>query len=349
MDRLRRIVVGFLLAAVVGLSASACLPASLATSGPAGSPTGLPPAGSVLEPPSGITPPPVPTPPAALSLAATGLGPCREPWYRTCNYGIRVEGPGGYDHRGNFAWDEGKRPAGELGHGSAANVSSTGIWGDVPTALGPGVWTVSFRLWYGSDAVSYAPVPGGTPRYAEEDPFSAACSQRIDTTAVLAVALHVAFKGSACAITAAMTPRGVGVGRSSAALSLEATGLSPCDVTFPYTCQYLIRLDGPAGYEHYGWFNWDPAAQKAVVSSGVGGDLPGSLSPGDWTFSFAFVHRGDLMSYIPVPGGTPRTEGIDPREVGCTQRLHVTDELSDRIEVAFTADRCRVTVETAMP
>ena len=40
---------------------------------------------------------------ASLAMAATGLGPCTEPWYLTCNYGIRLEGPGGFDHRGNFA------------------------------------------------------------------------------------------------------------------------------------------------------------------------------------------------------------------------------------------------------
>ena len=106
---------------------------------------------------------PVATPtPASLAMDATGLGPCTEPWYMTCNYGIRVEGAGGYDHRGNFAW-EGRPPAGKVEPGRAASVASTGISGDVPATLAPGVWTISFRLWYGSDAISFEPVPGGTP------------------------------------------------------------------------------------------------------------------------------------------------------------------------------------------
>jgi hypothetical protein len=144
--------------------------------------------------------PPVATPsPASLALDATGLGPCTVQWYVSCNYGIRVEGPGGYDHRGNFAWDQGQAIAGQA-HGPAGPVASTGIWGDVPATLGPGAWTISFRLWYGSDAISYEPVPGGTPRYAEEDPFTAACSTHLDTAGVASVTLHVAFLGSSCAV-----------------------------------------------------------------------------------------------------------------------------------------------------
>jgi len=154
-------------------------------------------------PPSALVAPspPVATPTtASLAMDATGLGPCTEPWYMTCNYGIRVEGPGGFDHRGNFAWDEGRPPAGQLEHGPAGPVASTGIWGDVPATLGPGAWTISFRLWYGSDAVSFKPVPGGTPRYAEEDPFTAACSTHFDTAEVASVTLHVAFQGPACTV-----------------------------------------------------------------------------------------------------------------------------------------------------
>lgn len=136
---------------------------------------------------------------ATLTMDATGLGPCTVQWYMSCNYGIRVEGPGGYDHRGNFAWDEGPAVAGQE-HGPNGPVGSTGIWGDVPATLGPGVWTISFRLWYGSDAIRYVEVPGGTPRYAEEDPFTAACSTIFDTAGVSSVALHVAFTGSACTV-----------------------------------------------------------------------------------------------------------------------------------------------------
>ncbi len=152
--------------------------------------------------------PPVATPtptPALFALDATGLGPCTEPWYMTCNYGIRVEGPGGYDHRGNFAWDEGRPSAGQLEHGPAGPVASTGISGDVPATLGPGVWTISFRLWYGSDAISFKPVPGGTPRYAEEDPFTAACSTHFDTAGVASVTLHVVFHGSDCTVATQIT------------------------------------------------------------------------------------------------------------------------------------------------
>ena len=148
-----------------------------------------------------------PSPPIAtatsvsLAMDATGLGPCMVQWYMSCNYGIRVEGPGGYDHRGNFAWDQGlPSPGPEPAHGPAGPVASTGIWGDVPATLGAGLWTISFRLWYGSDAIQYEPVPGGTPRYAEEDPFTAACSTHLDTARVASVTLHVAFQESACTV-----------------------------------------------------------------------------------------------------------------------------------------------------
>ena len=145
-----------------------------------------------------ITPTPTPTPvPTTLAMDATGLGPCTQQWYTTCNYGIRVEGPGGYDHRGGFAWDEGRTG---IDHGPNGPVASTGVRGDVPPTLGPGVWTISFRLWYGSDAIQYAPVPGGTPRLTEEDPFTAACSTDVDTAVVASATLHVAFDGDACTV-----------------------------------------------------------------------------------------------------------------------------------------------------
>jgi hypothetical protein len=149
--------------------------------------------------PSVVAPAPTATlAPTSLVMDATGLGPCTQQWYTACNYGIRVEGPGGYDHRGGFAWDEGPRPG--LDHGPAGPVASTGTYGDVPTTLGPGSWTISFRLWYGSDAISLEPVPGGTPRNAEEDPFIAACSTVVDAAVVVSVTLHVAFDGGGCTV-----------------------------------------------------------------------------------------------------------------------------------------------------
>lgn len=137
----------------------------------------------------------------ALELSATGLGPCTVQWYVSCNYGIRVEGSGGYDHRGSFAWDQGVPPPGpEPAHGPNGPVASTGVLGDIASTLPPGDWTISFRLWYGSDAIQLVPVPGGTPREREEDPFTAACSTHIDTEGVARVDLHVAFLGSSCKI-----------------------------------------------------------------------------------------------------------------------------------------------------
>jgi hypothetical protein len=139
--------------------------------------------------------------PVSLTIDATGLGPCNAQWYVSCNYGIRVEGPGGFDHRGNFAWDEGvASPGPEPAHGPNGPVSSTGIRGDVPATLEPGEWTISFRLWYGSDAIQLVPVPGGTPRTREEDPFTASCSTQFDTAGYTTVALHVAFNGNACTV-----------------------------------------------------------------------------------------------------------------------------------------------------
>lgn len=87
-----------------------------------------------------------------------------------------------------------------MGQGTAGPVSSTGVVGELPMALPPGVWTLSFRLYYGSDVASYHPVPGGTPRPAEEDPFIAACSTRLDTTGAARVTVHVAFKGRTCTV-----------------------------------------------------------------------------------------------------------------------------------------------------
>lgn len=144
-----------------------------------------------------------------LALSATGLGPCAVQWYMSCNYGIRVEGPGGYDHRGNFAWDQGiASPGPEPAHGPNGPVTSTGIWGDVPATLAPGERTVSFRLWYGSDAIQLVPVPGGTPRTREEDPFTPACSATIDTTGVASAALHVAFQGRTCTVETVLGAEG---------------------------------------------------------------------------------------------------------------------------------------------
>ena len=63
-----------------------------------------------------------------------------------------------------------------------------------------------FRLWYGSDAIQLVPVPGGTPRAREEDPFNAACSTHIDSTGAVSVTLHVAFQGTACTVVTQMSP-----------------------------------------------------------------------------------------------------------------------------------------------
>jgi hypothetical protein len=137
---------------------------------------------------------------ASLTIDATGLGPCTSQWYRPCNYGIRVEGANGYDHRANFDWD--RDPVEVSGDMRVTNgpVSSTGVVGDVPATLGPGHWTISFRLWYGSDAIQLVPVPGGTPRTREEDPFTAACSTAFDSAAISAVALHVHFSENTCTV-----------------------------------------------------------------------------------------------------------------------------------------------------
>lgn len=151
--------------------------------------------------------PPVESTPTSTTLAvsATGLGPCTKEWYVSCNYGIRVEGPGGYDHRGSFVWDQGQPPPGQIGHGPNGPVASTGVSGDVPSTLPPGTWTVSFRLWYGSDAIQVVPVSGSTPRAIEEDPFTPACSTQLDTAGISSVTLHVAFRGSTCSVERAAT------------------------------------------------------------------------------------------------------------------------------------------------
>lgn len=149
-------------------------------------------------PPTAV--PSVPAPTTTLELSASGLGPCDAQWYRSCNYGIRVEGPNGYDHRGNFAWDEGLPSPGSEGHGPNGPVASTGVIGDVPATLGPSLWTISFRLWYGSDAIQLVPVPSGTPRTREEDPFTPACGATVDTTGVSKVTMHVTFDGMACTV-----------------------------------------------------------------------------------------------------------------------------------------------------
>jgi hypothetical protein len=144
--------------------------------------------------------PSIPTP-TILALSASGLGPCERQWYMSCNYGIRVEGPGGYDHRGNFAWDEGlASPGPEPAHGPNGPVASTGIRGDVPATLPAGTWTLSFRLWFGSDAIQLVAVPGGTPRAREEDPFTAACSTQVDTSGSASLTVKVAFQGSSCTV-----------------------------------------------------------------------------------------------------------------------------------------------------
>jgi hypothetical protein len=149
------------------------------------------------------TPPSVPTVPltqTTLELTSTGLGPCVTQWYAPCNYGIRVEGANGYDHRGNFAWDPGQPAPGSEMAGANGPMASKGVLGDVPETLAPGEWTISFRRWYGSDAIQLVPVPGGTPRTREQDPFNAACSVQVDTLGLSSVTLQVAFDGSSCTV-----------------------------------------------------------------------------------------------------------------------------------------------------
>jgi hypothetical protein len=59
---------------------------------------------------------------------------------------------------------------------------------------------MSFRLWYDSDAIQLVPVPAGTPRLREEDPFVAACSTEVNTVGVDRVSLHVTFRLSVCTV-----------------------------------------------------------------------------------------------------------------------------------------------------
>ena len=197
---LRRLVPIALMTLVAACGGISPTPSSTSSASPSAASA---PASATLAPPTAVVPsPPVTQSPAAtltkLAIDATGLGPCDQPWWTTCEYGIRLEGADGYDHRGTFSWDEGPRKG--MAHGTAGPVHSTGVGGDLPTALGPGSWTLSFRLFYGSDAISYNPVPGGTPRLSWEDPFTAACSTDVDAAGVVSVAIHVAFTGSACKV-----------------------------------------------------------------------------------------------------------------------------------------------------
>ena len=154
--------------------------------------------GCATEVPASLTP--LPLMQTRLELSATGLGPCLTRWYAPCNYGIRVEGPNGFDHRGNFDWDPGQPASGSEMAGANGPMASKGVLGDVPARLGPGEWTISFRRWFGSDAIQLVPVPGGTPRTRDEDPFDAACSVQLDTSGVASVSLRVAFNGTSCTV-----------------------------------------------------------------------------------------------------------------------------------------------------
>lgn len=160
-------------------------------------------AGCATVVPPSVTPPPLGQ--TTLELSATGLGPCLTQWYAPCYYGIRIEGPNGYDHRGNFAWDPGQPAPGSEMAGANGPMASKGVLGDVPAWLGPGEWTISFRRWFGSDAIQLVPVPGGTPRTREEDPFVAACSVQVATSGLASVTLQVAFNGASCTLEKATT------------------------------------------------------------------------------------------------------------------------------------------------
>lgn len=284
-----------------------------------------------------------------LKLSATGLGPCRQQWYTTCDYGIRLQGVDGYDHRGDFAWDEGPRKGME--HGTAGPVASTGVIGDIPATLPAGTWTLSFRLYYGSDAISFNPVPGGTPRYAWEDPFKAACSTDVTVVPFDTADVKVAFTGAKCkvSVTYSSMPMPSLPATSEARLALDATGLGPCPVTFPLHCVYVIRLEGPDGDDHVGWFVWDDLRTTASASTGLQGDLPTTLPRGAWTFSFGRILASDVSSFVPVPGGTPRTTDLDVRLVACRFAVTVGDELSVAVHVAFKGEQCTATGEAAIP
>jgi len=136
---------------------------------------------------------------------------------------------------------------------------------------------------------------------------------------------------------------------SPATLSVDATGLGPCDVSFPLSCEYLVRLQGPNGYDHYGWFLWDFEATKPGPSTSLEGDLPTALVPGRWTLSFGLIHASDVVSYVPVVGGTPRTTELSLRDVGCTEKVDPRGAIAVKVLVKFKGAACSVTMTTALP
>lgn len=237
-----------------------------------------------------------------------------------------------------------------MGMGTAGPVPSTGVLGDVPGTLDSGIWTLSFRLYYGSDAVSFNPVPGGTPRYSWEDPFTAACSAQVSVgDDVAVVAVRVAFDGADCTVTATYDGMTVPAASPGAKLTVDATGLGPCKVGFPYTCQYLVRLEGPGGRVDVAWFSYDYATAAPTASTGLYGEMPARLTRGIWAFSFGGVLSSDVVSFVPVPGATPRMMDLLPADVDCRATVTVTDQIAVGLHVTFRGETCSVITEEAIP
>ena len=133
----------------------------------------------------------------------------------------------------------------------------------------------------------------------------------------------------------------VDAGAAGATLEIKATGVGgPCDVSFPYACVFVIEIDGPGGVHHEGWLDYDPASASPDPSHGVGGDVPAALGPGTWTLTFTYQHRGDTMSFRPVPGGTPRAVHEGTVIGGCATTIDATGAIAVTIDVAFTKPSC---------
>lgn len=125
----------------------------------------------------------------------------------------------------------------------------------------------------------------------------------------------------------------------AAKLSLTATGLVRCGIIPDWGCAYFIEIQGADGIVHEGWFDY-PVIESPSPATGVVGDIPTDLAPGTYLVTFLKQRVSDLVSFEPVPGGTPRMTNRGDVFAKCETTVEVSGTADIAVDVAFSDAAC---------
>jgi hypothetical protein len=128
-----------------------------------------------------------------------------------------------------------------------------------------------------------------------------------------------------------------------ASLTFEPTGIVPCGSIPAFVCTFFIEIEGPDGVAHEGYFDVPLVATPPTYATL--GDVPSSLSVGWWQVTFLDQEVTDIVSFEPVPGGTPRATNRGPIHARCDTGFAVTGPAHVRIHVAFAESACKANAE----